>query len=69
MRESQVSGAIDLDDYGETQDGILELSKINEAISLAADEDDHVLVSPNADVVPTQGEILTLGTVTFQTLV
>lgn len=39
------------------------LSQINEAISLAAGETDHVLNSPVADVVHVTGEIATLGTI------
>lgn len=46
--------------------GALRLSQIREAISLAADEDYHDLVSPAADVVTTATQIHTLGTITFQ---
>ena len=43
----------------------LELSKINEAISIATGEDDHVLVSPVADVVIPVTGLLTIGTPIF----
>jgi uncharacterized phage protein gp47/JayE len=45
--------------------GTLEVSKINEAISLATGEEDHVLVSPAADVTSTNSQLLTLGTPVF----
>ena len=41
------------------------LSRINEAISIAAGEADHTLVSPTADPQAGAGQILTLGAVTF----
>lgn len=65
-REAQVGGAYE--DVGETYDGIIPLSKINEAISIAAGEEDHVLVTPTSDVDPGTGGLVTLGTVTFETL-
>lgn len=68
-RESQVKGAfqaVDLPAYT----GIIPLSRINEAISLAQGEQDHVLVTPTLNPEPANnGGILTLGTITFQTLV
>lgn len=48
--------------------GTILLSRINEAISLAAGEIDHQLVSPAADVTHTTSQIAVLGTVTFSTL-
>ncbi len=45
--------------------GTLLLSHIREAISVAAGETDHVLVSPTANVVATDSQILTLGTITW----
>lgn len=45
--------------------GTLPLSKIREAVSNAAGEQDHTLSSPAADVTVAAGEISTLGTVTF----
>lgn len=45
--------------------GTILLSHIREAISLAAGETDHVLVSPVADVIHDQGEIATLGVITW----
>ncbi len=41
------------------------LSRINEAISNAEGEQDHVLTSPGADVVSTSGQVHVLGTLTF----
>jgi uncharacterized phage protein gp47/JayE len=45
--------------------GTILLSHIREAISIAAGETDHVLVSPVADVIHDQGEIATLGVITW----
>ncbi|MGY1490713.1 baseplate J/gp47 family protein [Methylobacillus pratensis] len=45
--------------------GGLLLSHINEAISLAPGETDHVLVDPSADVTTGTGQILTMGTITW----
>lgn len=44
----------------------LYLSHIKEAISTAPGEVDHTLVSPTADVVASDHELITLGTVTWQ---
>lgn len=44
------------------------VSHIREAISIAAGETDHVLVSPTADVTHNTGEIAVLGTITWQAL-
>jgi len=63
-REAQVRGAYAA--VGETYDGIIEVSKIREAISIAAGEEDHILVSPTEDVVPSQGGLVVEGTYTFQ---
>ncbi|SBV97955.1 Baseplate J family protein (fragment) [uncultured delta proteobacterium] len=41
------------------------LSRLNEAISIAAGEEDHVLFSPTANVLHATGEIAVPGTVTF----
>ena len=41
------------------------LSQINEAISIAAGEEDHVLTTPAADVANPQGSISVLGSITF----
>jgi uncharacterized phage protein gp47/JayE len=70
LREGQVAGAVDPDRIAEavTYGGGLSLSKINEAISIAAGEEDHILVSPTVDVVSADGELITLGTITFGTL-
>lgn len=51
-----------------TGSGVLLLSHIREAISVAVGETDHSLTSPTANVTPTTGQIVTLGTVTFTTL-
>lgn len=47
-------------------DSTLYLSRMREAISTAAGETDHQLVSPVADQVYTDTEIPTLGTITWQ---
>jgi uncharacterized phage protein gp47/JayE len=41
------------------------LSHLREAISIAAGESDHALVSPTANVAHTTGQIAVLGTITF----
>jgi len=46
-------------------EGGLYLSHIREAISLAAGEVDHALVSPVADVAAGTGEIITMGAITW----
>lgn len=46
-------------------DATLALSRIDAAISSAADEISHTLVSPNAGVVSTTSQMPVLGTVTF----
>lgn len=46
--------------------GVIRISRINEAISLAAGETDHVLGSPSADVTHTANQIAVMGTVTWQ---
>ena len=58
----------------EVFDGVILVSRIREAISRATGEEDHVIVSINgsapANVVPTTtGELVQLGTVTWQPLV
>ena len=68
-RENQVAGALENAGTGSTYSGKIPLSKINEAISIAAGEQDHNLVLPAADVEPTQGEIARVGTFTFSNLV
>jgi len=71
FREAQVRGAVDPARIAEgfTYDGKIALSKFNEAISISSGEDDHILVSPVDSPQPSEGGILTLGTITFQTLV
>ena len=47
-------------------DGTIPISKIREAISAAAGEEDYTLTSPTADVSPpSEGSINVLGTITF----
>jgi uncharacterized phage protein gp47/JayE len=65
-REAQIRDAYE--SVGVQYDGIIQLSKINEAISIADGEDDHLLVSPTSDVQPQVGGLVTLGTITFETL-
>jgi len=48
--------------------GTILLSHLDEAISIATGETDHVLVAPTADITLSVGEIATLGTITWQTL-
>ncbi len=67
FREAQLRGAVDPEQVaaGVTFDGIIPLSKINEAISVAPGEDDHILVLPTTNPQPPVGGILTLGTPVF----
>lgn len=69
-RESEVAGAIDPDQQTipVVYTGGLALSKVNEAISVADGEQDHVLVTPSIDITSSVGQIITLGTITFGTL-
>lgn len=58
---------------GLLNDGKILVSRINEAISIAAGESDHLLNSINGDttpedIVPTTGQLVTLGTLTWQNL-
>lgn len=45
--------------------GTIRITRINEAISLAANETDHVLTIPAANVVHAINEIATMGTITW----
>ena len=58
LRESQVEDG--------TGSGTLKLSRMNEAVSLAAGESDHEIVLPVVNPTFTAGQIAKLGTVTFQ---
>lgn len=46
--------------------GTILLSRIREAISISAGEENHDLVSPAADVTHSTGEIAVMGTITWQ---
>lgn len=69
-REAQVRDAVDPEQVGlgVQFDGKIKISQINEVISIADGEDDHILLSPLADVQPQVGGIVTLGTPIFSTL-
>lgn len=69
-REAQVRDAVDPDQVGlgVQFDGKIKISQIREAISIAAGEEDHVLLSPTSDVQPSTGGLVTLGTPVFSTL-
>lgn len=71
FREAQVRGASIPEEVGigGTYTGKIPLSLINEAISVAQGEEDHVLTLPTEDVEPEVGGIVTLGTITFTTLI
>ncbi len=45
--------------------GTIYLSRINEAISVALGEYDHILTVPSANVTHTTGQIATMGTITW----
>jgi len=67
LREGEVAGSYK--EVGVQNDGRIPLSKINEAISAAQGEEDHILNSPSAEIDPVTGDLLTIGTITFSTLV
>jgi len=71
FREAQVGGAIDPEQVGLgiTLSGKIPISKIDEAISLADGEDDHILTTPTVEVDPGVGGLVVLGTPVFSTLV
>lgn len=48
--------------------GTILISRIREAVSLAAGEDDNAVLSPMADVPNATGHFATLGTITFSSL-
>lgn len=48
--------------------GTILISKLREAVSIAAGEDNNAFISPTADVPHATGHIATLGTVTFTAL-
>jgi uncharacterized phage protein gp47/JayE len=71
LRDSQVAGAFAAP--GETHTGKILVSRINEAISIGAGEEDHEIIEINGDVTPqniepTDGYLATLGTITWQAL-
>ncbi len=65
IRESVTAALADLIFDEAEPGGTLLLSRIREAISTAAGEEDHVLVSPTANVTTAAGTLTTLGTITF----
>ncbi len=69
-RDASLAGAYK--SPSETHDGSILLSKINQAISIAVGVEDHEIdtinAAPPANVVPSSGELVTLGTITWQTL-
>jgi len=69
-REAEVRNAIDPEQVGLGVQftGKILISQINEAISLAAGETDHVLDSPTSDVQPSEGGLVTLGTPVYSPL-
>jgi len=64
--DAQVGGA--LKDASSTYSGTILFSRLNEAVSRAAGEEDHEFVSPTANFTVNNGEIAVLGTVTWQNL-
>ncbi len=53
---------------GGNGEGKILVSHLREAISLAAGENDHILVSPSANITLNNGEIATLGAITWQAI-
>lgn len=70
FRTAEVAGAANPDEVGigGVFTGKIPLSQINEAISIATGETDHVLTFPTSDVQPPTGGLVTLGTPVFSTL-
>lgn len=70
FRDSALEGAFKTPT--ETHTGEILLSRIDEAISIAFGEEDHLITVINAgapaDVVPGTNELITLGTITWQAL-
>lgn len=70
LREAALAGSYK--SPGVLNDGKILLSRINEAISIAVGEEDHNIVDINgnapADVTPSEGELIVLGTITWQPL-
>lgn len=65
VRAAVQSALADLISRDAVPGGTILLSHINEAISLATGETDHVLSAPSASVMNTTGNITTLGTITW----
>lgn len=70
FREASLAGAYEAP--GELFDGKILLSRLNEAISIAIGEEDHLITLINAaapaDITPATGQLITLGTITWATL-
>lgn len=70
FRSAQVAGAYK--NEHENYDGKLLLSKIREAVSVAAGEDDHEIISilgvAPANVVPEEAELIVPGEITWQSI-
>lgn len=70
FREGSLAGAYK--SPSENYDGVILLSHIREAVSLAVGEEDHNILLINgvtpADVTPNDGELVTLGTITWSNL-
>lgn len=70
LRESSLAGSYQ--SPGVLNDGKILLSRINEAVSIAQGEEDHKITLINgvtpADVEPADGELVVLGTITWQAL-
>lgn len=68
LRNAALNGAFG--GPGITLDGKILLSRMNEAISIALGEEDHIITVVNggapADVEPSTGELAVLGTITWQ---
>lgn len=63
FRDAEVAGSYR--DAATTNDGTILISRINEAISIATGEEDHLVTVPAGDFTVSNGEIVTLGTITF----
>lgn len=68
IREAVTAEIADLFQRESAPGGVLYKSRINEAISVAAGEFDHALVTPSANIIRAFGEVSVLGTITFGSL-
>jgi len=65
VRQAVAEALADLFRFESTPEGVLLISHIRQAISLAVGERDHEVISPTANVAAGPGELLTLGQIAW----